>query len=259
MKTHGSSFALRQTREHLASRNVVLAMLGTSILLGLSGPFETFEALPLLPRVAYWAVIVFVTYCTAITVINLVQTLLPETWPNLLRDGIAGSCAGPILAVIVTVINAMTFTANTADLPSFQTLLLYTTIIAATVSILIGMAFGNTEPHSANESSDQTPPLFKRLPFDKRGPIVSLQAQDHYVLVTTTAGQELVLIRIADAMAEVGSTAGFQTHRSHWVAQDQIASSKRLGERGTLFLKSGAEVPVSRSFMPALKEAGYFL
>ena len=163
-------------------------MLGTSILLGLSGPFETFEALPLLPRVAYWAVIVFVTYCTAITVINLVQTLLPETWPNLLRDGIAGSCAGPILAVIVTVINAMTFTANTADLPSFQTLLLYTTIIAATVSILIGMAFGNTEPHSANESSDQTPPLFKRLPFDKRGPIVSLQAQDHYVLVTTTAG-----------------------------------------------------------------------
>ena len=163
------------------------------------------------------------------------------------------------MAVIVTLVNATTFEAGSADLPDFLTLLLYTTLIAATVSILIGQAFSHRGTQTANLPPDQAPALLNRLPFDKRGHIVSLQAQDHYVLVTTTKGQEMVLIRIADAMAEVGQTNGFQTHRSYWVAEDQIASAKRSGERGTLTLKSGAEIPVSRSFLPALKSAGYFV
>ncbi|MCB1397271.1 MAG: LytTR family transcriptional regulator, partial [Rhodobacteraceae bacterium] len=83
-----------------------------------------------------------------------------------------------------------------------------------------------------------------------------LSVQDHYVEVVTTRGRELLLMRLSDAIAETEGCAGLQVHRSHWVALDQVQAAHRDGARAVLTLSDGREIPVSRTYVPAAKEAG---
>ncbi len=100
------------------------------------------------------------------------------------------------------------------------------------------------------------PAILARLLLEKRGALIALSAEDHYVRVITTAGTELVLMRLADAMAEVGQTQGLQVHQSHWVALDQFVKVIRIGDRGELTLSDSSTLPISRGFMPAVRAAG---
>jgi len=258
LKQRLSSLALRKTRHHFQSKFVMPVLICAILVIGLSGPFGTFETLPLILRIGYWAFIVVFTYTTAIFVVSFAGLLLPTSWPEMLIDGVSGALAGPFVTAVVYAINTMTFTQSNAAIsapPTFS-LLIYCTAIAIAVSILIGLFQGSI--HIEQGSRSATPLLIDRLPFDKRAPLVSLQAQDHYVRVATTKGSELLLMRIADAINEVGDTIGFQTHRSYWVAQDQISKSKQLGECGMLILQDGSEIPVSRKYLQDLKSRGFF-
>jgi DNA-binding LytR/AlgR family response regulator len=63
-------------------------------------------------------------------------------------------------------------------------------------------------------------------------------------------------MRLADAIAETEGCTGLQVHRSHWVALDHIAAARREGARGVLTLVDGREIPVSRTYVPSLRDAG---
>jgi DNA-binding LytR/AlgR family response regulator len=65
-----------------------------------------------------------------------------------------------------------------------------------------------------------------------------------------------VLLRLQDAVAALQAADGLQVHRSHWVATNAVAQHRRVQGRDFLVLKSGDEIPVSRSFRPAVIEAG---
>ena len=62
---------------------------------------------------------------------------------------------------------------------------------------------------------------------------------------------------MADAIAELDGIEGAQVHRSWWVAKDAVAEIKRADRRVTLVLKDGAEAPVSRPNISALRESGW--
>jgi len=102
----------------------------------------------------------------------------------------------------------------------------------------------------------RAPPLHDRLAYDKRGALVALTVEDHYVSAQTDKGEDMALMRLADAMREVEETRGTQVHRSHWAAFDQVVKVMKHGDRATLYMTTGAEIPVSRSNMPKLKDAG---
>ena len=85
-----------------------------------------------------------------------------------------------------------------------------------------------------------------------------MEAEDHYLRVHTDAGDELITARFGDAMDELANAAGFQTHRSWWVAADAIEDVKWLRGRGEATLKCGLKVPISRSNAAPLKAAGWF-
>ena len=72
----------------------------------------------------------------------------------------------------------------------------------------------------------------------------------------TTKGDHLVLMRLGDAMREVGDTAGAQVHRSHWVAFDAVTACRRDGDRAILTLSDGSELPVSRANVGKIRDAG---
>ena len=48
-----------------------------------------------------------------------------------------------------------------------------------------------------------------------------------------------------------------QVHRSHWVARAAVTRTVRRSGRVILELVNGVDVPVSRSFVPVLKERGW--
>ena len=109
---------------------------------------------------------------------------------------------------------------------------------------------------AVSPATTQSPALLDRLPFDKRGPLLALSVSDHYVEVRTSKGHELLLMRLSDAIRETAPEPGLQIHRSHWVAKSAVQSARRDGARAFLTLIDGTEVPASRTYLPALKEAG---
>lgn len=101
--------------------------------------------------------------------------------------------------------------------------------------------------------------LTDKLPVRlRRAEIRALQSEDHYLRVHTSAGDALVLMRLADAIAAVEALDGAQTHRSWWVNRAAVADARAAGGRATLVLSDGMEVPVSRTHAPRLREAGWF-
>ncbi|WP_419901357.1 LytTR family DNA-binding domain-containing protein [Kiloniella sp.] len=78
--------------------------------------------------------------------------------------------------------------------------------------------------------------------------IWAVSAEQHYILVQTDKGEELVLYRFSDAVRDLARTTGMQVHRSHWVSLKGIQDLKREGSAYELMLKSGKKIPVSRSY-----------
>lgn len=66
----------------------------------------------------------------------------------------------------------------------------------------------------------------------------------------------MVLLRLSDAIREVGNTDGLQVHRSHWVAKSAVTKAERTGDRALLSMSHGPDIPVSRSNLPKLRDAG---
>jgi hypothetical protein len=122
------------------------------------------------------------------------------------------------------------------------------------------------EPAIPPASAERTPTaseppgsrLLNRLPTERRGRILALSMEDHYVRVFTDAGDTLILLRLSDAMAEVQDVSGLQIHRSHWVALAAVDRAERLPDgRIRLHLVNGLALPVSRTFARAVREAGF--
>ena len=99
--------------------------------------------------------------------------------------------------------------------------------------------------------------FLKRIPYAIAGDLLSLRTEDHYLRIHTSVGSDLILFRLKDALAELDGADGMQVHRSYWVARDAIEAIERKGRQTFLVLKNGQQVPVSESFMSAVRDAGW--
>ncbi|MGE3666320.1 MAG: LytTR family DNA-binding domain-containing protein, partial [Steroidobacteraceae bacterium] len=124
-------------------------------------------------------------------------------------------------------------------------------------------------PHAETQVGTETParagmqgadavaparPILLRAKRDLGSQVLVLQAQDHFVQVTTPVGSELVLYRFNDAIREMGQDAGLQVHRSYWVARDAVRALSISEGQYTLELSNGTRIPVSRARREAVKD-----
>ncbi|MDP6407627.1 MAG: LytTR family DNA-binding domain-containing protein [Alphaproteobacteria bacterium] len=114
----------------------------------------------------------------------------------------------------------------------------------------------------ASPNAPQTAPValaaqLSRMPEGLDGTLLCLEMEDHYVRVHTTQGSGLVLQRLSDAMRELAGHDGQQVHRSWWVARAAVSGHERDGGRRILLLSNGLKVPVSRSYLAALRDADW--
>lgn len=131
------------------------------------------------------------------------------------------------------------------------------TVFMTGMGYLMSQAF---DKHAAPEADDPgavRQKFLNRLPQAlRRSQLEAIVSEDHYLRVHTDKGSELILMRLADAVRELEGAGGLQTHRSWWVATDAVSDAKKSSGRLILVTSSGVEVPVSRTFSKAVKEAG---
>ena len=112
----------------------------------------------------------------------------------------------------------------------------------------------NGEP--AGVTSDQTTAdlFFGRLSPEVGRDVVYLKMSGHYLEVVTTVASATILMRFADAIANLGDS-GMRVHRSYWVAHHHVTGILRRDRRDLLRLTGNHEVPVSRTYLPAVRAA----
>lgn len=257
----------RELQRTLSQPRVWAALLGGSLLIGLIGPFGTFDSLQPLPRLAYWTFVAVLTYVAGLATVHLVVALFfrPRT-TRLIPYLVAGAVAGLPVAAIVVGLNSQLF-GEPATLSAALVLTAYCVAISAIVSGLVALfSIPQAAPNEAGAAAaaavappppePRRPAILDRLPVHLRGQIAYMSMQDHYVDVHTDKGSTLVLMRLADAITETEGVAGLQIHRSHWVASAAVAAAVRREGRLLLKMQDGAELPVSRPYMAAVREAG---
>ena len=136
-----------------------------------------------------------------------------------------------------------------------------TVLTIAALTTAIGLITTGAEPvttHAAVPGA-AAPKFLERLPVKLRGAeLYAVEAQDHYLRLHTSAGQDLILMRLSDAVAELEGIEGAQVHRSWWVAKAAVIDAERGEGRATLTLTDGSTAPVSRAYARNLRAAGWF-
>lgn len=134
----------------------------------------------------------------------------------------------------------------------------FNTMVMCVAMTFLAAALNRSAEMRMTAQTKTAPKFLDRLPLKLRGAEVwAVEAEDHYLRLHTSKGQDLILLRLADAIAELEGIEGAQVHRSWWVARDAIADAKRGDGRATLKLKDGAEVPVSRTYAGLLRDRGW--
>ena len=101
-------------------------------------------------------------------------------------------------------------------------------------------------------ANPRRPRFLDRLPGNTGQDVIYLNVSGHYVNVVTAAGSAVILMRFADAIAELDDT-GVQIHRSYWVAHRHITAIFRRDERTLVRVTGGHELPVSRTYLTAVR------
>lgn len=229
--------------------------LGVTALATLAGPFGTL-ALPPATRAAYWAVCVGASIPLSLFIVPRAYEARPLLGlPRWVR-GMAGSLVFSVVyAALVAWIGGA---AIGGGYPGFFEMLLYVAPVACGVTAFLHLfdQIPGDAPPSAAPSDAAGARFLKRLKPELGRDLVRLSMQDHYVEAVTTKGSELILMRFADALDELEGVEGWRVHRSHWIAASGVAKALREDGKIRLVATDGATLPVSRTYAPALREAG---
>ncbi len=263
---HASPIAADFARR--AKRGLIIGV-AASLVLAFTGAFDT-DQIGLLSRLAYWLTVVL-----AGSALGLVITAAVQAWGRLARWHWAEmALASLLIAVPLTFIVVVASVISFGQMPITPATLLgffsavfpvslVMTIINMTTARPSPTIAADPEPVAAAPQPPATaatmPPAFAdRLPLRLRGGrLLALAAEDHYCRVHTDAGDDLVLMRMADAVVLLADVPGARVHRSWWVARAAITGSRRDGDRLFLELENGLSAPVSRAERQRLAASGW--
>lgn len=169
----------------------------------------------------------------------------------------AGLATGVMMAPAMCAVVWLGLTLELGHPPAARYLpsVLWDTVLICIGASVIAMLLARRTTAPVPEAA---PKFLDRIPLKLRGgELWAVEAEDHYLRLHTSKGQDLILMRLADAVDELAGIEGTQVHRSWWVARQAIVDARRGDGRATLTLKDGAEVPVSRTYARILREKNW--
>ena len=240
-------------------------MLAIGLLLGLIGPFGTFE-IQTGTRMAFWVVASLAGYAIFRPFV-IVSKWVSEALnvPQIVSGGLALLIAALPLTFLIALFFADFDGQRALASNSLPKLYFQVWLIGFVINAVFVLTLGRADmaPIATDMEAGlppQTPPAMVQMPDRPArlpvtlGAIHALRGEDHYVRVIGERGEQLVLMRLRDAIADLEASAGVQVHRSWWVAADGVAKVTRTGRTAEILLKNGSVVPVSRDMMPRLRD-----
>jgi hypothetical protein len=250
-------------------RRLAWQFLGTltlCVVMGVTGPFGTYSTMGLGARLVYFAVVGSLTWVLITGLAAWSGQLEPiNRWPVYVRMAIVGLLGAiPSTAAVIVVHGWLSWPIPWRYFPEVYVDNAFLTVV---IAIVIGLAVEQRMRAVADAERSRVaelpqagpgpgPDFFRRIPPALGRDLLALEMEDHYLRIHTNVGSDLILLRLRDAMAELGPKRGRQVHRSWWVAENAVASTEK-GARPLLVLRNGLKVPVSKSFREPAKEMGW--
>ncbi|NQY96727.1 MAG: LytTR family transcriptional regulator [Henriciella sp.] len=228
-------------------------VVGLGLLFSWLGVYDTGDA-PFFRRFVFWTATMAVGAGSSVFVAPFVWSERFEHWPAPFKIAVVAIAVSFPVTVVLFLFNGGPYSVNHVII-QFVYVLIISLIIST--GMYVAHIFEEAKA-SAGESADNPLETFmERLPVKYRtAELHAVASEDHYLRVYTSLGEEMILMRLADAVRELSQADGLQVHRSWWVAKQGVQEEKRVDGRSLLVLPSGIEVPVSRSFRAKAKEAG---
>jgi LytTr DNA-binding domain len=251
--------------------------LGAGALLGIIGPFGTFESMTTVTRFSFWiggiaiGMIIHIPLYYAAALWGSQHRLPVWIWVSL-SSVVA---AVPMTFVINGIFATMLGVTNLDSLFQLYPFVLAISLPMQWVSYLTRDQVAPTPPMAIvpdnalpvvasipvavapSVAASSAPKLTARLPPRIGKDIICLEMEDHYVRVHTALGDAMIHMRMADATLELDGIDGMLVHRSFWVARRAITGWNRDGKTLTLSLSNGKNIPVARDRQPLVRAAGW--
>lgn len=238
-----------------------LAMLAAvGLLMGFLSPFAS-EHAPVVKRYAYWMVCIVGGGLIGILADDGLSRRIAGAWPR----AVAVSLLMTPPVTLFVLITQRLLMGGPVDWPGYGWLLWQVGPILLAV-MAVRVLVWRRAPVRVETRTVIAPPLpqaeatfRQRLSAKRRtARLIAVEAHDHYLKVHTDAGAELITLRFADALEELAFAHGWRVHRSWWVSADAVEDVRWRRGAGEMRLSGGLRAPVSRTYGPELKEAGWF-
>lgn len=213
-------------------------------------------------RMLFWVPLMGVTSLVGVIVSMLVRRRLPASPPSPASLAIlTGLIIPPATATVWVYLSIASRYVVGLDISVSEILGPSAVITALMTAAYLGLeqpgAFTSAGPELEQKNPDM-PKFFRRFPPGLAGArLFALRSEDHYLRLYTSKGEDLILMRLSDAILELDGVEGAQTHRSWWVAREAVEGHEREGERVFLKGSGGLRIPVSRPNLRPLREAGW--
>lgn len=237
---------------------IVLVILAFGFVFSILGVYDTY-ALPFYMRLTFWTATMATGLLATILIMPiLVKRILNGHHP--IVQVFIGSCLASVpVTLVITVFNPTFSFESSLKIWALQFgyVLIISLIVAGVAYPFLKKigAYGEVE----TEKRADVKTFLKRLPLKYHdADLYGFSAEDHYLRVYSDKGEELILLRFADALRELMNVDGLQVHRSWWVATSAVEKVETRAGKKILVLKSGTKVPVSRTYMQNAKEAFSF-
>jgi len=228
------------------------------LLMGTLGPYGT-TTVPIGLRHRYWLVAIVGGGVIGLAVERVLGSRIATRWPRVVLVALAMT---PLVALFVFAANVAMLGDRVAFVPAYLSLLWKVFAISLLVMAVRALVWRDPviETRTLVEPPlpDAEAAFRRRLSARRRSArLIAVEAHDHYLRVHTDAGSELVTMRFADALAELARAHGYRVHRSWWVAANAIEGARWQRGSGIVRLAGAIEAPVSRTYRPVLREAGW--
>jgi LytTr DNA-binding domain len=236
-------------------RGLVITLVAASFL-AFAGAFGSSRAPSLTVRFAYWFGLMIVGWLWGGVVSRFFFNRVGgpgRLWLRVAASSVALAVPYSVVVGVTTHLVMRATFKSALDIADLLVSVIAVTVVMVTLNVLV-----ERQGDGLTQASSEPPKFLDRLPSKLRGAEVwAVEAEDHYLRLHTSKGQDLILMRLSDAIAELEGIEGAQVHRSWWVARAAIAEAVRGDGRATLTLTDGAEVPVSRTYARLLRERGW--
>lgn len=261
-------WALNRLDQYLRSVRFWMVVAACVIVTAIAGPFHTLASLTVPLRFLYWTAVLTPAILLQFYLSMTVRELARRTghawgWAALF----AGCVGGGVILLWVLGVNAA-LVENVHNFNDGQTAAAVFGLVVP-ITVLVNAFMPTLQPlwgfrrTSATKrpaltslalSAGDASPFFDRLPPDLGRDVICVRAANHHIEVTTTRGHARVLMRLADAEADLATLPGMRVHRSWWVNLTMVSHTESRQGATDPILSTGARIPVSRGLRATVEE-----